>query len=83
MKIAIEPALTDVKDYLTGKGYEVECLNSNERFDLNTYDAIVVTGLNTNLLGINDTETKAIVVNADGLTPPEVEKQIDNVFQPV
>jgi galactitol-specific phosphotransferase system IIB component len=83
MKIAIEPALTNVKDYLAGKGYDVESLNSNERFDMNTYDAIVVTGLNTNLLGIHDTETKAVVINADGLTPPEVAKQLENVFQPV
>ena len=42
---------------------------------LNAYDAIVDTGLNTKLLGIQDNETKAVVINAKGLTPSEVAKK--------
>jgi hypothetical protein len=78
-KIAIEPALSDVRNYLAERGYRVENLNLNEHssWNLRSYGAIVVTGLNTNLSGIHDTETKAAVINADGLTPEEVAAQID------
>ncbi|HEX2985321.1 MAG TPA: YkuS family protein [Caproiciproducens sp.] len=79
-KIAVEQNLTPVKDYLSGKGYQVECLDIGEESssNLQNYDAIVVTGQNTNFLGVHDTKTKAAVINADGLSPEEVEKEIEN-----
>jgi hypothetical protein len=78
-KIAIEPALSNVKDYLTERGYNVENMNTDKHsaWSMRNYGAIIVTGLNTNLLGISDTETKAVIINADGLTPEEVAAQID------
>jgi hypothetical protein len=78
-KIAIEPELSNVKEYLTERGYNVENLKPDKHssWNLRNYGAIVVTGLSTNLLGINDTQTKAVVINADGLTPEEVAAQID------
>lgn len=81
-KIAIEPTLTNVKEYLTGEGYDVESMNLDEHSsnNLNAYDAIVVTGLNTNLAGVQDTETKAVVISADGLTPPEVAKRLEEIL---
>lgn len=77
-KIAIEPNLTTVKNYLTDKGYDVESIKFNESSNnLENYDAIVVSGLSTNFLGVQDTETQAVVINADGLTPEEVAKQLN------
>lgn len=70
-RVAIEKDLTNVKDYLQNNGYTVECLES-ARDNLDSYDAIVVTGLNTNFLGMQNTTTKASVINADGLTPKDV-----------
>lgn len=78
-KIAIEPALSNVKDYLTGKGYVVENMDLHSKRSLNTYDAIVVSGVNTNLLGMSDTDTKAVVINADGLTPSQVASRLDEI----
>jgi hypothetical protein len=80
MKIAIEQDLTPVKYYLSKKGYDVECIdfNGQPKAKLQNYDAIVVTGLNSNVLGIQDTKTSAVVINADGLTPEEVVKEIDS-----
>lgn len=78
-KIAVEPALATFKEYLAGQGYEVENMNPNSSTNLNAYDAIVVTGLNRNLLDMHDTETKAVVISADGLTPQEVAKRIDEI----
>ena len=80
-KIAIEPALSNVKDYLTDEGYDVESMNLSGRSlsDLSDYDAIVVSGVNTNLFGMSDTDTKAVVINADGLTPTEVADRLDDI----
>lgn len=77
-KIAVEKDLTPVKDYLSNKGYSVDCISLNEQqsaADLQSYEAIVVTGINSDFLGIQDTKTGAVVINADGMSPEEVEKE--------
>jgi galactitol-specific phosphotransferase system IIB component len=81
-KIAIEPTLTPIKDYLTDKGFTVECVNLNKQntTNMNAYDAFVVSGMNANVMDIQQTQTKAIVINADGLTPEEVAKQLGGKF---
>jgi len=76
-KIAVEPALTTFKEYLYGQGYNV--VDMNEHSNLNDCDAIVVTGLNRNLLDNHETETKAVVISADGLTPPEVADRLREI----
>lgn len=70
-RVAIEKDLTNIKDYLKNNGFTVECLE-NARDNLDSYDAIVVTGQNSNFLGMQDTSTKASVINANGLTPEDV-----------
>jgi hypothetical protein len=76
-RIAIEPTLSNVKDYLSGIGYTVETIDENKKTgSLQDFDVIVVTGLSTNLLGMSGTRTKAPVINADGLTPEEVAGKI-------
>jgi hypothetical protein len=47
--------------------------------NLNGFDAIVVTGLNTNLSGIQDTGAKAVVINANGLSPEEVARRLSEI----
>jgi len=79
IKVGIEPTLTPIKDYLIEKGYEVKSINYGIKGDISKYqqfDAIVVTGMNENFAGMEDTVTNAVVINASGLTPPEVEKEI-------
>jgi len=78
-KIAVEKDLTPVKDYLSHKGYRVDCIDFNQQDSakLKGYDAIVVTGLNSNVLGIEDTSTKSVVINADGLTPEQVASELE------
>ena len=48
---------------------------------LGSLDAIVTAGYNTDMLGISDTETKAPVVNARGLTPEEIKIRIEQQFR--
>lgn len=73
-KIAIEPNLTPIGDYLTNKGYKVEQVNigAQPAVNLNDYDAFILTGQSSNFLGIEQTETKAAVINASGMTPEDV-----------
>lgn len=83
MKIAIEHDLTPVKYYLSTKGYDVECIdfNGQPKSKLQNYDAIVVTGLNSNALGNQTTKTSAVVINADGLTPEEVVQELETRYK--
>lgn len=78
-KIAIEQNLTPVKTYLSSKGYNVESISMNDQNTkkLQGYDAIIVTGQNSDFLGFETTKTNAVVINADGLTPEEVAKELE------
>lgn len=79
-KIAVERQLSNVKRYLTDKGYDVVNLEQNSELsgiDINDYDAIVITGQHRDMLGYEDTITKSPVIDATGLTPEDVESQIE------
>jgi hypothetical protein len=77
--IAVERNLTPVKYYLTGKGYNVDSIDINKEYTkgMDKYDAIVVTGMNSNFLGIQDTNTKAVVIEAKGLTSEQVFNELE------
>ncbi|MGB9680200.1 MAG: YkuS family protein [Minisyncoccia bacterium] len=78
-RIAVQNQLFNVKKYLKIKGYDVleiedkELLNSK---NLDQYDAVVISGINKDMLGIEDTSTKAPVIDATGMTPAEVENNL-------
>ena len=79
-KIGVEKGLDNVAEFLTNEGYSVQMLS--ESIDdniskLDGLDAIVAAGYNTNMLGYSDTETRAPVVNARGLSPQEVKDMLD------
>ncbi|KHO62107.1 hypothetical protein THYS13_01450 [Thermoanaerobacter sp. YS13] len=77
-RIAVESQLSNIKEYLKQKGYEVVELKEtlSEKNNLNAYDAIVITGQNRNMLGIDDISTKVPVIDATGMTPFDVEESI-------
>lgn len=76
-RVAVEDSLKNVKNYLQEKGYTVESLNGN-RDNIGSYDAIVVSGQDSNLLGMHDTSTKALVINTKGLTVEDVHRQLES-----
>ncbi|WP_053956853.1 YkuS family protein [Inediibacterium massiliense] len=78
-KVAVEKSLKNIKSYLSIQGYEVRDLESSRR-NLKNFDAIIVSGQNSNLLGMHDTNTKASVINAAGMTPEDVANQLNNRF---
>lgn len=77
-RIAVESQLSNIKEYLKQKGYEVVELKEtlSEKSNLNVYDAIVITGQSRNVLGIDDILAKVPVIDATGMTPFDVEESI-------
>ncbi|MEN6314089.1 MAG: YkuS family protein [Clostridiaceae bacterium] len=76
--IAVERNLTPVIEYLSEKGYKVEGIDLGSEYSKNIdkYDAIVVTGMNKDFLGVQDIVSKIPVIEAKGLSAEQVYSQI-------
>lgn len=78
--IGIQKELSTVKNYLDNNGYktfEVDTTNKNSSTTLKSFDALIVTGMDDNEMGFDNTATKIPVVNADGMTPEDVKNFLD------
>lgn len=73
-KVAVESNLTDITRELENRGYTVVSPKSGDDFI-----AAVVMGMDSNLMSIQNTSTKAPVINASGLTPQEVISRIESL----
>lgn len=67
--VAVEDNLTPVKDFLIAKGCQVINVESAKN---NSVDAVVLSGVKQNLLGMQDIIIDAPVINASGKTPQQV-----------
>ncbi len=76
-KVAIENSLQNVKAYLQEKGYTVDSLENNKQ-NINSFDAIIVSGQDSNVLGMEDTFTKGSIISAQGLTPENIYNELEN-----
>lgn len=75
-KIAVEGSLSDVKGLLQSKGYQVEDLNNQNNLD--SYDAIIITGQDSNVLGMENAVTKSPVIDARGQSAEDIYQQLQN-----
>ncbi|MFK4324400.1 hypothetical protein ABH963_001092 [Bacillus sp. RC55] len=75
-RIGVENSLTDVQQALQQQGHEVVSLNSEN--DTHGCDCCVVTGQDSNMMGIADTSIKGSVIKAHGLTTDEICQQVEN-----
>lgn len=75
-KVGVEQSLTDVQQALQEKGYDVVPLKQES--DANGCDCCVVTGLDSNVMGIANTATKGPVIEASGLTAEQVCQEVSN-----
>lgn len=80
MRVAIEPNLTNVKDYLEDQGCECVTLDASNGDNLSIFDAIVITGQEDDILGIEDTNIDAVIIEASGMTPEEVYEEIQDIM---
>lgn len=79
-RIAIEASLTPMQEYLKRQGYQVDILDSSGiNQDQNDYTAIVISGSDQNLMGIQNVAQNCPVINASGLTPQQVERRLEQL----
>ena len=79
IKVGIEQNLNNVIRHLEDNDIHVEILknwNKESGRAINKYDALVVSGTDINLMGIQDTIGKTRVINAAGMSPEEVYQEI-------
>ena len=79
-KVAVQNGLTTISDYLCKEGYTVREFDNRKKNAgnfLNKYDAVVVTGENQNIMGIEGTITSTPIINATGMTAEEVVQRIE------
>ncbi|WP_105619951.1 YkuS family protein [Vallitalea okinawensis] len=77
--VAIQKDLTPIKSYLEDKGYDVREFDGNAQNAIDEYgevDAIVVTGMDNNTLGMQDTACRASIIDATGKDPQQVEEEL-------
>jgi hypothetical protein len=75
-KIGVEQSLTNVQQALRQKGYDVVQLKQES--DANGCHCCVVTGLDSNVMGIQDTSTKGSVIDANGMSADEVCQEVES-----
>lgn len=75
-KVGVEGSLTNVQQALQEKGYEVVQLKQES--DAQGCDCCVVTGLDSNVMGMADTVTQGAVIEANGLSAEQVCQQVES-----
>lgn len=71
-KIAVEEGISNaVMDTLKKQGYEIVSPYRGQNVDV-----IITTGLDNNVMNMQDISTKAPVIDASGKTPEEILKRV-------
>lgn len=79
-RVAIEGPLGNIGMFLEEKGYEVVSLDPHTQtgIELRNCDAIIISGMDRNLMGDTTIKTASPVIEASGMTPEEVYQQVKN-----
>lgn len=82
-RIAIEANLSPYQEYLSRQGYQVDTLDASniKQGAQNNYSAIVISGMDQNLMGIQNVVQNCPVINASGLTPEQVHERLRQLPQ--
>ncbi len=82
-RVAVSEALSPVKRALHRAGYDVVNLESDadiSKKGMGDYDAIIISGMDVNMIGMHDISGRAPVINATGKDPEEILKELDQKF---
>ncbi len=82
-RVAVEQTLTNVGQFLSEKGYEIASLDplSESKAELHNVSAVVISGQDENLLGMEDLQTRTPVIDARGMTAEEVYERLQELEQ--
>jgi hypothetical protein len=78
-KVGVEQSLTNIQQALREKGYDV--VELTQESDANGCSCCVVTGLDSNVMGMQEAFTKGSVIEANGLSADEVCQQVESKLQ--
>lgn len=77
-RVAVESNLSNVQEYLSQQGYQVDTLDaSNMNTGGQNYAAVVISGQDQNLMGMQNVTQNSPVINAHGLTPQQIQNRIE------
>ena len=74
--IAVEEGLSQIRSALEDEGYVVVKPGTSQRID-----ATVITGMSENIMGMQDTTDKSMVIDASGKTADEVLNDLKRRFR--
>lgn len=79
-RVAIEGPLGNVGVFLSEKGYEVVNLDPHTQtgIELKNCDAIIISGMDRNMMGDTTVKTESPVIEASGLSPEQVYQEVKN-----
>ncbi|MFD9627070.1 YkuS family protein [Peribacillus muralis] len=75
-RIGVEESLTNIQEALREKGFDV--VEIKQEVDAKNLDCCVVTGMESNVMGISDPSIKASIIDANGLTADEVCNKVED-----
>ncbi|NLZ53765.1 MAG: YkuS family protein [Thermoanaerobacteraceae bacterium] len=82
--IAVQKGLKPVAEHLSRAGYRVYEFDFRQKASkdfLDGFDAIVFTGMNDNIMGIQETVNNVPIIEARGMTPEEIKNTIEQRLQ--
>ncbi|MDQ0217790.1 YkuS family protein [Peribacillus cavernae] len=78
-KIGVEQSLSNIQQALREKGYDV--VELKQESDTQGCDCCVISGVDSNVMGMQDTSIQGSVIEANGLSADEVCQQVENKIQ--
>ncbi|WP_175986715.1 YkuS family protein [Bacillus sp. Marseille-Q1617] len=78
-RIGVEESLQNVVQALREKGHDV--VELKQESDAQGCDCCVVTGIDSNVMGIQNAATQGSVIEASGLSADEVCQQVESRLQ--
>ncbi|MEJ8553661.1 YkuS family protein [Tepidibacter sp. Z1-5] len=81
--IAVERTMSFVKNDLKREGYQIDIIDSDEKNNsnyLNNFDALLVSGLQSNFIGIETSSSKIPVIKASGKSIEDIKSELNKIF---
>ncbi|CAM3736966.1 YkuS family protein [Mesobacillus zeae] len=74
-KVGVEQSLSNISEALRQKGFDV--IDLRKEADAKDCDCCVVSGLDSNVMGMHEVVTAGSVIEANGLSADEVCQQVE------
>ncbi|WP_079509348.1 YkuS family protein [Mesobacillus jeotgali] len=74
-RVGVEQSLSNISEALREKGYDV--VELRQESDAQGCDFCVISGIDSNVMGMQDVVTQGSVIEANGLSAEDVLRQID------